>query len=142
MKRPKNYISETAAVENLRRLFSPNPNADQLSLEEVFIAAGRERENGRTNRNWLANKMTQLKYHGLIRPIYKYGQRKELAAIKLSLKGKKALGRLSEGRDNSSLLNSALGTDVSAIEVAAAVRAFRDNYPEFDVVFEVRLKKI
>ena len=142
MKKTKNYISRTAAVENLRRLFSPSPNADQLSLQEIFIAAGRERENEQTNRNWLANKMTQLKYHNLIKPIYKYGQRKELVAIKLGLEGKKALGRLSEGRENPPLLNSALSADGPALEIAEAVRAFRDNYPEFDVVFEVRLKKI
>jgi hypothetical protein len=142
MKKPKNYISNTAAIENLKRLFATSPNADQLSLEELFIAAGRDLGNDQTNRNWLANKLTQLKYHDLVLPVYKYGQRKELVAVKLSLKGKNALGRLSpQPNGGERLLPAAISGDVNTLDLANAVRTFRDNYPEFEVIFDIRLKK-
>jgi hypothetical protein len=143
MKKPKNYISQTAAVENLRRLFAASPNADQLSLEELFIASGREREDPQTNRNWLANKMTQLKYYNLIKSVYKYGQRKELVALQLTIKGKKALGRLTDGAaDGQQLVELGLNHGINTLDVANAVRSFRDNYPEFEVIFDIKLKKV
>jgi hypothetical protein len=143
MKKSKNYISQVAAVENLKRLFATSPNSDQLSLEELFIAAARDDQPPQTNRNWLANKMTQMKYHDLIQPVYKYGKRKELVALQLTLRGKKVLGRISpQAHSSQSLTDASLSGEINTLDVAAAVRAFRDNYPEFEVTFDIRLKKI
>jgi len=142
MQRPKNYISQTAAVENLKRLFANNPDSDQLSVEELLIAAARDDQKPQTNRNWLANKMTQMKYHDLIRPVYRYGERKKLVGIELSIRGKKALGRISADSSKTGQLPATQpGSPLGVQDITGSVKNFRDNNPEFDVVFELKLKK-
>ena len=144
MGKQNNRISEGAAIELLKRLFGET-EADLITLDEAYIAAGRGELDAETNRNWLNNVMTKLTQHNLIAPDYKYDGRKRLVGIKLTLTGRTALGRPTLRGDN--FMPPKVGyVDVPRMEepsygdVAKAVRAFRDANPEYDVVFSVTLK--
>lgn len=149
MGKPKNYISEGAAVETVKRWFAPYPDTDELSLEQVYSVASRAEFDETTNRNWLNNKMNQLKYHNLIKANQTFdaqSRRHKLTHIQLTMKGKVALGRIEgnevidkEGGDMSTI---PLRRNASLSDVAQAVRDFQEAHQEFEVVFDVKFKGV
>jgi hypothetical protein len=143
MNKPSNYISENAAIETVKRLFANSPDSDSVTLEEVYSATDRSDFNEQANKNWLSNKMTQIKYHDLIKSLYKYDGRKKLVGIQLTIKGKRALGRISNDIiDDDQQVGDTNYKSVTASDVAKVVKVFRDNNPEYTVVFEVKLKEV
>jgi hypothetical protein len=96
MANPKNFISETAAGETLGRFFA-STTSDEISLEGIYEAAGRAHIDEHTNRNWLNTKMNQLKHHNLITTVQTFdkdSKRHKLTGIRLTLAGKRAIGRV------------------------------------------------
>jgi hypothetical protein len=145
-----NDISEAAAVELLRRIFDSAPGRDELSLGEIYVAVGRGELDADVNRNWLNTVMLKLKRHSFIAPQYEFDRRKKLRSIKLTVAGKAALGRTGVPAPQSAPPTDSVAAvgaatpdsrDISYNDVAKAVRLFRDNNPEFEVVFRVTLKE-
>ena len=133
------YISQKAATETLQLLFS-HTREDKITLEEAFRAWGRDNYSLEKNRKWFDNKMTHLKYYDLIRPVYeRRNARRVLVGIQLTLQGKRAVGRI-EG-DNKNNVEVSLGiNNISLGQVTKLVSLFRKQNPEYDIIFEVRLK--
>jgi len=143
MKKPKNFISEGAAVELLQRIFG-NTDTDVMTLQEVYVAAGRGELDEETNRNWVNNVMTKLRYHSLITPDYTYGNRKKLSGIKLTIAGRTAIGRAASdeaaGVDNGSRPPRP-ATSLTLDEMLATVEQLRKKYPAFDIELIIKPKE-
>ncbi len=142
------YLGKTAATETVKRLFSNSPNSDVISIDEVFVAAGRGELSQERNMAWLSNKLTHLKYNGLVKALYTYDGRKKLDRLQLTLEGKKALGRVDAGSPTGqneerphALDNIVVGGSASLEDVANAVQSFQDQNPKYEVIFEVKLRK-
>ncbi len=144
MKRPTNRISEDAAVELLRRLFPVSLETDELSLDEVYVAAGRSNLNPQTNRNWLNGVLTKLKDHKFITTGNKFeNSRSKLDKIKLTTAGKTALGRTNNEEntvDRPPKDNVPQKNDLSLDEMLNIVEGLKAKHPKWDIVFEVRAK--
>lgn len=131
------YISQKAATETLQSLFS-HTREDKITLDEAFRAWGRESYSLEKNKHWFDNKMTHLKYHSLIKPVYeRRNARRVLFGIQLTLLGKRALGRI-EG-DNKNTESSSVN-NISLGQITKLVSLFKKQNSEYDVVFEVKLK--
>lgn len=143
-KKVNNKISEKAAVELLGRLFA-NATSDELTLDEVYAAANRADRDPETNRNWLNGILAKLRDHNLVTVISKYeNSRSKLDKVKLSAVGKYSLG-WPGGEANNSVVSIPAVPRVAIVtynDLAKAVAGFRKDNPDFDVVFEVRLKEL
>jgi hypothetical protein len=135
------YKSKDSAIETLKRLFSNSPNEDIVTLDEAFIAAGRDPEKKDDNKAWISNKLTTLKYHNLLLVHYSYdtGHRK-LDKLQLTLEGKRALGRIDEPikQENHVSIN-----DTPSIgDVMKIVAQLRKTNPDYEITFDVKLKSV
>lgn len=85
-------ILETA-TEYLKKMYS-NATSDSLTLPEIYSAFNRSTQDPRTNRTWFGNKLTFLKRHNLVTPIYIVKDNSQvLDKIQLTEEGRKILGR-------------------------------------------------
>ena len=143
-KRTHNSISEKAAIQLLGRLFS-SADSDELTLDEAYVAAGRADISPETNRNWLNGVLAKLRDYALVTTIDKYeNSRSKLDKIKLTMAGKTALGwssvdSITTPTSTPAPLRRAVAT---YNDVAKAVAEFRNNNPDFEVIFEVKLKEV
>ena len=146
----KSYLSREAAAKNLRMFFA-NTNGDEVSVDEVFIAAGRNPDEVGKNKSWFSNKLTSMAEYGLFTRHYssRRGQKK-LVKLKLTNEGKRALGRnLSDSifipaqpAQQASLLPSVtIDKEVTVSSVRRDVEALRQKEPELDIWFSVTLKE-
>lgn len=154
------YKSKQAAIKNLRKFFKNSPGRDSIKLEDAYVAYDRRSFDPILNKNWVTNIMTHLKYHDLIVPVYSYPKGKRvLTGIQLTLKGKRVLGRI-RSRDElaSKTMSIRAGshnhnyrslqpTNVSRYsrsyslqDVLGVVARLRRENPEFEIVFDVKLK--
>jgi hypothetical protein len=144
------YKSKSASARTVKRFFANSPQADKISLDEIYAAAGRQDLDAEKNRSWLSNLATHLYYHDLVKPLYSYDSGyKKLKGMQLTLSGKRAIGRIEEDAGpgiapaNPAAVHSpSSGAEASLSDVAKLVKDFRDNNPEFEVVFDVKLKEI
>jgi len=131
------YKSKDAATETLKRFFAQAPDKDEVSISEIFVATGRDADAPENNMSWLSNNLTTLRYHGLINSVYTYDGRKKLDKIRLTLAGKKALGRIEDEPSDDGELS---GNRVSLEDALRVVNKFKKENPAFEVVFTVQLK--
>ncbi|KKQ43429.1 MAG: hypothetical protein US60_C0002G0037 [Microgenomates group bacterium GW2011_GWC1_37_8] len=137
--------SKDASIANVKRLFSNAPDKDTISIEDAFIAWDRPNpEDVEANKAWLSNMLYHLKYHNLLTPVYSFSSgRKKLEKLQLTLEGKKALGRI-EGEQNSEIgsITSSKKADESHsfIDVMKIIAKLREDNPEYDITFDVKLK--
>ncbi|HXY17904.1 MAG TPA: hypothetical protein VEH48_00595 [Candidatus Nitrosopolaris sp.] len=137
----KKYKSRRAAIETLRRFFAGKPDTDRLSVEEVFIATGRQKTAPRANMAWLSNKLTTLRYHNLIDSEYSYEGRRRLEAISLTLDGKRALGQIGGLAGTDSGPSAAASPPLAGLSDALAiVSALQQQYPRFDIALTIKPK--
>ena len=136
------YKSRRTTEETVRRLFSNTPE-DSISLEDVFRAWGRNIEDEVKNKQWLSNKLTHLKYHNLIVPIYAYrNNRRILEKLQLTLEGKRVMGRIEEADSLGKNVKSQNGpSPIPLLELAKLVAQFKnENKENYEVSFDVKLK--
>src|SRR5258706_8165628 len=89
-------LTRETAIENIKKIFS-NCSEDSISLQDAFIAWGRDPAKIVKNKAWLSNRLTHLKYHNLVKPVYVWkNNRRVLDKLELTMEGKKQLGRLTE----------------------------------------------
>lgn len=127
-----------AAVENVKRFFSNAPDADSISIEEAIIAWGRpDPEDIEAHKAWLSNVLFHLKYHDLVTPVYSFDSgRKKLKALRLTLEGKKSLGRIGTVKEAEN------GEETLSLdEVIKAIPKLRKENPDFNIVFNVTQKE-
>jgi hypothetical protein len=154
------YVSKEIAIEQTKTFFSKTDD-DKVSLRDAFLAWGRDLEDDVKNRAWFSNKMTQLKYHNLVKPLYVMrNNRRVLDKIQLTLEGKKLLDRM----NNVAITPTVFGTpsnpftpdapnghakpldhydaerEMSIPEVMRVVAKLRRNHPEFDITFDIKLR--
>lgn len=141
--------SKASATRIIKRLFS-NTNEDAITLEEAFRAWGRHNpENIEIHKSWLSNVMHHLKYHNLIVPSYTFGDGpRKLTKIRLTLEGKRALGRIQNYTDNNASDEElkeikptpSIFSSISISDVMKIVAKLRTDNPEYDITFDVKLK--
>lgn len=141
----KPYKSKQAAIENVKAFFANSPEEDAVTLEEAFRAWGRPNpEDIEGHKGWLSNKLTALKYHNLITPIYSYSNgRRKLSHLQLTIEGKRALGRLNGHYEESSAGKPPLKNNenvITLVEVMIAIPRIRKENPDFDINFSVTPK--
>lgn len=143
MGKAKNRISEKAAIQLLGRLFV-DVGVEELTLDEVYAAAGRADISPETNRNWLNTVITKLRQHSLVNTIDKYeNSRTKLDKLKITIAGKTALGWPVNNFQPTQMGYTPLPSramTMSYNDLAKAVASFRNDNPDFEVIFEVKLR--
>lgn len=132
--------SRGSAIAVLKRLFLKSPDEDSVDIATAFESAGRGLKNSEKNKSWLSNKLPTLKYHNLLNVVYSYDSgRRKLDRLKLTLDGKKALGRIEEIDGSPSKPTS--GAEANSItDLMNLVSQLQKKYPEFEITFDVKLK--
>lgn len=138
----KKIKSREASVENVKRFFSNTPNNDVVSINDAFLAWGRDLNN-EDNKAWLSNLLFHLKYHNLITPIYSLiSGRRKLDQLRLTLEGKRALGRI-EGSTNNEVQTRTNGniSSLSIIDLTKLMAQFqKENKDNYEITFDIKLK--
>lgn len=139
------YLSKDAAIANVRKFFS-NSSEDTITLEEAYRAWERDLTQVEKNKGWFSNKMVDLKYNNLIKPIYTVrNNRRVLNKIQLTIEGKRALGRIDgvkEESNNVVMPTNDQNSTLSIADVMKIVAKLRKENPEYDIMFDVKLKNI
>lgn len=133
------YISYDSAVATLKDFFSISPDTDIVSLQQIYIATGRDLSKPALNKAWLSNKLTHLKHYQLVSPVYSQGRRRVLDKIQLTADGKKALGRDIEGVGES--MADYGPRQISLESIARDIEEFERFNPSIQLDLNVRIKK-
>lgn len=140
------YKTKISAIKNLKKFFINSPQYDSIKLEDAYLAFNRDLSQKESNKRWITNLLTHLKYHDLVTSVYssKTGKR-VLIGLQLTMEGKRAIGRIqanTEPREESSRAAAALAdTKVDILNVMKIVAKLREDNQEYEIVFDVRLKK-
>ena len=140
----KKYKSREASVETVRHIFQ-NTNEDYIALEDAFKSWGRDLSKVEENKAWFSNKLTSLKYHNLVIPIYTTNNnRRILKKIQLTIEGKKAIGRLV--KDTGLTIGSVVDirsehNEITIEDILKAIPKLRKENPDFDIIFKVTPKE-
>lgn len=144
MVKSKTMVSEKAAIQLLSRLFI-DPAYDEITLAQAYNAAGRGDQNPVQNRNWLNTVIVKLRQHSLISTVDKYeNSRTKLDKLRITAVGRNALGWPSNNFMPANVGYVNVPTKypaMSSTDLAKAVAVFRNDNPDFDVIFEVKLKE-
>lgn len=129
------------ATGYLKTFFSASPNG-RVTLDELYAASNRDHEDPIKNRMWLSNKLTPLNRFGFVKGIY---ENRSLVALELTKSGREALDRAEINppqesnttfREHSELLN-----EISLGDMLKMVRRWREENPDFEIVFYVKPKE-
>jgi len=131
------YLTYESALEGIKSVFS-KADSDTVSLEDIFSFWGRNGYALLQNQRWFGNKLVHWKYHDLVGPVYRLRNKKRvLYGIQLTLKGKRALGRLKNELGDSE--SDGDNSDISRL--MKAVRDLQAKNKDFDITFDIKLKK-
>ena len=134
---------EDSAVDNVKRFFSNSPNSDIVSIEEAFASWGRPNSDPEKNKAWLSNVLFHLKYYDLVKPGYSYSHgRKRIEKIQLTLKGKKALGRIESENVNEGGSAIEKRDGITIEDILKALPKLRKENPDFNIMFSVSPKEV
>lgn len=128
------YVSYEAASETLKLFFKDNPEADEVTLDDIYTAAARDLSKPEQNKAWLGNKLTHLKHYNLVSSVYG-GPRKMLKKVSLTREGVKALGR-----ESASTAPEAR-THVSLETIANDIKLFEEQNPSIILDLTVIVRK-
>jgi hypothetical protein len=134
------YMSLQAAVGTLKRFYKKSLDEDSISLEQIVYASDRQKIDADKNKSWIGNKLTHLKYHELLEPVYSYDPRKTLSGVKLTSLGKEALGRHSTTTQSTAVTGSAQINAITLESIARDIRTFSKQNPSIKITLSVELK--
>jgi hypothetical protein len=143
--------TEFAATRTLEGFFAKKSDSDFVTKDEIFAAWGRDRpEYEKTNEGWLSNRLTGIYYYDLAKPVYSFHPWRKLERLELTIKGKRALGRVSQpvtitpirSPDPPEPQTIAGNGAMTYQDLAKAIAAFRNENPDFEVVFKIALKEV
>lgn len=133
--------SKSVSIENIKQFFA-NTSEDIITLEEAYIAWGRDTTKEFENKAWLSNKLTALKYHNLVKPVYALRNKKRvLDKIQLTMEGKKALGRIGEDVIMPESIPTNGKTVITLEDVIKVISRLRRENPEINIVFSITPKE-
>lgn len=139
--------SEEAAINTLRRFFAGSPDSDEVAVADIFRLTGRNMSQEKKNRDWLANKLSTMRSYDLIDTVYAYEGRRKVDKIKLTILGKRALGRIPSDQlprgDDLILppdINPPADRNVSLETVYRDVKILKKQLPSFNVIFKLEPK--
>lgn len=140
------YRTRESAVDNVRIFFSTHPSDDTISIQDAFVAWGRNPDDAVGNKAWFSNKMTHLKYHNLVKPVYALRNGKRiLNKIQLTMEGKRALGRIEGNSDSNNMISSNANHNGNSLSIADAMKIvarLRKENPDYEISFDVKLKNM
>lgn len=144
------HKSKPSAVKNLRKLFMNSPESDSILLQEAYVAFGRDLADEKGNKNWVTNLMTHLKWHNLIIPSYSTSDmgRRVLKGIQLTMEGKRSLGRIESAKEGETLLPNTTYVlpnaekEMNVSDIMNAIAKLKEKHPEFEIVFDMKLKGV
>ena len=158
MSRKDERITEEAAATILRGLFRLQPEATGLTPFEIYEAANRPAEHDRANRVWLSNRLTHLKHHGFVRPVYgSEGGSRRLEQVELTFRGRRALKKLSETESiqeeeaadqprkreyMSRAMDNSIQKEVAIDEVVSLIEKWAEYHPAYRVHFTFSLEYV
>lgn len=126
-------VSESAAISTLKKLFL-TVGKTSISIDEASKAWGRHGTTREQDSEWLRDRISIWKNHGLASPIYtdKDG-RKVLNGVQISPKGSSALN--DHHGDNSSLTSEI--ENVTFEELKKIADLLRKKYPDIEIVIKL-----
>ena len=87
--------TEYSATRTLLRFFSKSPDSNSVTKDEIFASWERDKpEYAKKNEGWLSNKLVGIYSYNLAKPVYSYHPYRKLERLELTIKGKRALGRV------------------------------------------------
>jgi len=134
-------LSRDGAIGNLK-LFFGNSRADYVSVEDIFTRADRGDYSLESNRKWLYNRLTLIKPYGLYEKVngIQNGVR-VTRGLALTPEGRRAIwGGERPSDSHLETRNLQLKRHVTVRSVLDDVKSLRELYPEFDVIFDIRLR--
>lgn len=133
-------MSIEKATEYLK-MFYPSVVGDEVVLRDIFTFAGLNLSEEKKNKVWLGNKLSPMKKHGLVTPMYKNGY---LVGVRLTELGKRILGRTngnsSLSASNSPEIKNNHG-EITLEEILRVIPKLRQENPEFKITFSVTPKE-
>jgi len=139
--KPKNSVSEAAAVKLLNRLFAGHKDTIELQLEEIYEAAGRTSMPDETNRNWLNGVFAKLKTYNFVETVTTFeNSRHKVTGMKLTLAGQYVLGRKVDSSQNPKEQETSRTSGLTLDEMLAAVEDLRKKYTAFDIELIIKPK--
>lgn len=135
-------LSREGAISNLK-LFFGDAEADYISVDDIFTNAARSAYSLESNRKWLYNRLTLIRPYGLFEKVngIQNGVR-VTQGLALTPEGRRAVyGGESVGQGSGVRRHGSALRSVTIQSVRDDVRVLRKMYPEFDVVFDLKLKR-
>ncbi len=161
------YKSKQSSIRNLKKFFSSVPDSDSITLEDAYKAFNRDLSKTQSNKNWITNLMTHLKWNNLVLPVYSSSDagRRILIGLQLTMEGKKCLGRIQPvatiNQNHLSYSKSFelpslddMFTHPNAVEkrpvesldsvsdIMKAIAKLKENHPEFEIIFDMKLRGV
>ncbi|HET7638916.1 MAG TPA: hypothetical protein VFK47_09280 [Ktedonobacteraceae bacterium] len=139
-----NYITLSTAIDTTKAFFQ---GREEVTLEDVYRAMGRDNKADEVNRSWITNRLTHLKHYGLVEPVYTKGRPSRLIGIRLTEQGKRAIKQValnehSAVSDMPNVVGDTTEVDTLIRSVRASIAVLEKKLPaELEVVFDVKLRK-
>lgn len=148
--KPSWIKSQESAERILKGFFVSNPRAENVSVEEIYRVSRRDPEREKTNRSWLGNILSSLKYYDLVKPVYSYRGARKLSGLQLTDKGKEVVHPPEDQEEAIagvyspySPVNygvSVFEDKLSPQDLLNYVQTFRRQNPGLEVTFGIRVK--
>lgn len=145
------HKSKQSSVRNLRMFFKNMPESDSITLQDAYVAFNRDLSKEQSNKNWITNLMTHLKWHNLIIPTYSTGDtgRRILKGLGLTMEGKRSLGRIETAKVGESMLPNTTyllpnqgEREIEISDIMKAIAKLKETHPEFEISFDMKLKGV
>ena len=134
------HRSREACESNLKKIFS-NTESDTITVKEACLVWGRDPSNEEENKRWFSTLLTHLKYQNLVKPVYAMNNsRRTLNGIKLTIEGRKVLGRDEYVDDEGNKQNGAGAKAPGEFDITKQVTEWKKSHPEWGVKLKLWLK--
>lgn len=136
------YSTREGAIKQLQKFFD-GITANEITVSEAFKAWGRDPQPTEQNKSWLSNKLTHLKIHRLVKPVYIHNEnnRRSLDKIQLLPEGLAALGRSDYKNASDGVTSTKLNTDTILLEdIMKAIPRIQKENPNFEITLSVTPK--
>ena len=133
-------LSREGAIGNLK-IFFGNTEFDYVSVENIFKNAARGEYSLESNRKWLYNRLTLIKPYGLHEKVngVQNGVR-VTQGLALTPEGRRALHDEGQAVEAKSKSRNQSAGQVTFRSIRQDIKILRERYPEFEIIFDARLK--
>lgn len=133
-------LSREGAISNLK-IFFGNAGADYVSVEDIFKNAARGEYSLESNRKWLYNRLTLIKPYSLYEKVNGVQNGVRITqGLALTPEGRRALHGDKQTSNTKSAAGNRSGRQITFRSVQDDIKVLRERYPEFEIIFDARLK--